>query len=289
MTRERYLVRAAACAVAWFACSLSLAQQLDWPPVGEPSAAARTAGRWLWGDLVTSDVARSRDFYSRVFGWEIREHRGSAGPSGYHAIYANGRAIGGIVAARQDASQGARWIGLASGDPKTMASRVLERGGAVVTAPRTLKGRGEFTVLSDPDGAHFAVVRADGGDPADHVGQENEWLWAELWAKDAGRAANFYRDVFGYAVSAAEGKGLNGYVLSAGGRARAGVMPAPEASLPAVWIPYVRVGNVAATVERARANGARVIVAPRPHFKSQVAVLVDPLGAPFAVADWRSQ
>jgi predicted enzyme related to lactoylglutathione lyase len=62
-----------------------------------------------------------------------------------------------------------------------------------------------------------------------------------------------------------------------------------DSSLPAVWIPYVRVDDVAAMVARARTLGARVLVPPQPHHRSQVAVLVDPMGAPFALADWRPQ
>jgi predicted enzyme related to lactoylglutathione lyase len=269
--------------------SAACAQALSWPALGKPSSGARVSGRWLWADLITTDVARSRDFYAKVFGWELRERPASTGSSRYLTIHVNGRDIGGLVAAPPDAKVGARWIGLASGDPKTMASRAREHGGAVVVAPRMLAGRGELAVLRDPDGVHFAVVRADGGDPADYVGQDNEWLWAELWSKDPARAAGFYRDVFGYTVSAAGGRSSNGYVLSAGGRARAGILRLPDAALDAVWIPYVRVASIVATVERARMNGARVVVEPRPHHQSKVAVLVDPLGAPFAVAEWSSQ
>jgi uncharacterized protein len=277
-------------ALAMMGGGMASAQPLEWPPLGEPSAASRTAGRWLWADLVTTDVARSRDFYAKVFGWDFRASLGEDGKPGYLTILANGRPIGGMVAPRTDATAaGARWIGLASGDPKTMAARAQERGGAVVMAPRMLPGRGELTVLSDPDGAHFAVIRTERGDPADQLGRDNEWLWTELWSSDPGRAANFYRDVFGFAVSAADGKTPNGYLLSAGGRARAGVMRSPDPALPAAWIPYVRVSDVAGTVARARAGGARVVVEPRPHYKSQVAVLVDPLGAPFAVANWRAE
>jgi predicted enzyme related to lactoylglutathione lyase len=265
------------------------AQPLEWPPVGEPSNAARTAGRWLWADLVTTDLARSREFYSKVFGWDFRAVPGEDGQPAYLTIVAGGRPIGGMVALRKDAaSTGARWIGLASGDPKTMAARAQERGGGVVMPPRQLPGRGEVTVLSDPDGVRFAVIRSDGGDPADHRGRVNEWLWAEFWTADPGRAANFYRDVFGYSVGAADGK-ATGFQLSAGGRARAGVLRSPDTELPAAWIPYVRVDDVAATVARARAAGGRVVVEPRAHYRSQVAVLVDPLGAPFAVANWRTQ
>jgi predicted enzyme related to lactoylglutathione lyase len=51
-----------------------------------------------------------------------------------------------------------------------------------------------------------------------------------------------------------------------------------------VWLPYVRVADVAATVAKATAAGGRVVVEPRPYSGAIVALIVDPTGAPFAVA-----
>jgi predicted enzyme related to lactoylglutathione lyase len=258
------------------------AQTLPWPAVGEPSASARTAGRWLWADLLTADAVRASDFYAVVFGWNV-----ALNAAGYRTVRAGGRAIGGIVPAA--GNRGARWIPLASGDPATMAQRARERGGAVLSGPRAVAGRGQLALLADPEGALFGVLLADGGDPADHAGADGEWLWLELWAREPGPTANFYRDVFGYAVSAADARTANAYLLSAGGRARAGVMALPDASLSPAWVPYVRVADVGATLARARTAGARVVVAPRAHFRSQLAVLADPQGAPFAIANWRPE
>ena len=275
----------------WFVCAFvasgaALGQSPVWPAVGEPTTAPRVTGRWLWADLVTADAARSRDFYSALFGWEILGD--SAAQPSYLTITANGRMIGGIVQAA-NATAGARWIGLASGDPKALAERAVQRGGKVVVAPRTLPGRGDFTVLADPAGAHFAVVLPERGDPADHAGGRSEWIWSELWTPDPVQAAAFYRDVFGYTSAAAPRATGDAFVLSAGGRARAGVMKTPDSALPAVWIPYVRVDDVSAMVSRARTLGARVLVPPQPHHRSQVAVLADPMGAPFALANWRPE
>jgi predicted enzyme related to lactoylglutathione lyase len=264
----------------------AVAQSPEWPSVGEPAAESRAAGRWLWADLVSTDPGRSAEFYGKVFGWTFRPVASADGTAGYMTILADGRPIGGIVPARGRTERGARWIGLASGDPKTSVARAQELGGVVATAPVVLPGRGEFAALRDPGGAYFAVVRTERGDPSDHVGRANEWLWFELWTDDPGKAVAFYRDVFGYAVGAADGR-ADAYVLTAGGRARAGVMRSPDPKLPTAWIPYVRVADLPAAVARAEANGARVVVAPQPHHLSQVAVLMDPLGAPFAMADWR--
>src|SRR4029434_9694223 len=72
------------------------AQSPAWPPVGEATG-TRVAGRGLWGGLVTSDVARSSEFYASVFGWTFRNVPGAAGAPGYLTILANGRPIGGVV------------------------------------------------------------------------------------------------------------------------------------------------------------------------------------------------
>jgi uncharacterized protein len=285
----RGLIGALLASLALASGTAALAQPAQWPAVGQPTGEARVAGRWLWADLVTTDLAQSQAFYQRVFGWEFRAQPGEGGQPAYLTILSQGHPIGGMVALpRDNARPGARWIALASGDPSTLAARAAERGGSVVVAPRQLPGRGELAVIADPDGARFGVLRADGGDPPDHRGRVNEWLWIELWTPEPSRAVDFYRHLFGYSVSAADARGT-GYHLSAGGRARAGVLRSPDPTLPAAWIPYVRVADVAATLARARAEGARVIVEPRPHHRSQVAVLVDPLGAPFAIADWRPQ
>ncbi|HTN49097.1 MAG TPA: VOC family protein [Burkholderiaceae bacterium] len=276
----------------WLVCALSAcgsaAGQAAWPPVGEPTQAARTPGRWLWVDLVTADAAKSRDFYGALFGWDIRNVAGDAGKPAYLTITANGQRIGGIVQSR-NATAGARWIGLASGDPRVVAERAVQHGGKVIVAPRTLAGRGEFALIADPAGAHFGVVLAERGDPADRLGGRNEWLWTELWAPDPAAAADFYRAVLGYSTAPARSSAADAYVLSAGGRARAGVMRSPDPALPEVWIPYVRVDDVTAVVARAQGLGARVLVPTRAHHRSQFAVLADPQGAPFAVADWRPQ
>ena len=115
----------------------------EWPPIGEPSAASRTSGRWLWSDLVTTNVARSRDFYAKVFGWDFRASLDENGKPGYLTILANGRPIGGMVAPRTDAAvAGARWIGTRqwrsedNGSPRAGAWRRRRHGASHARGPR---------------------------------------------------------------------------------------------------------------------------------------------------------
>jgi predicted enzyme related to lactoylglutathione lyase len=48
----------------------------------------------------------------------------------------------------------------------------------------------------------------------------------------------------------------------------------------------VRVTNVAETVAKARAAGGRIVIEPTGARGTTVALLVDPTGAPLAIAEW---
>jgi hypothetical protein len=180
-----------------------------------------------------------------------------------------------------------RWVGFISvEDVAAAAARAEGAGGRVVIKPTELGDRGTEALLMDPEGGLFGLIRTAGGDPPDLVAADDQWLWAELWAEDAAKMSAFYRDVAPYEVvdGAARGEG-GGYRLWSGGYARAGILQRP-ASVPTTWLPYVRVKNVADTASRAVAAGAKVVMAPAQMHGTQVAVLLDPTGAPFAIAEW---
>jgi predicted enzyme related to lactoylglutathione lyase len=155
-----------------------------------------------------------------------------------------------------------------------------------VIKPTELGARGTEALLMDPEGGLFGLIRTAGGDPPDLVAANDQWLWAELWATDAAKMAAFYRDVGPYEVVGGAAKGESGgYRLWSGGYARAGILERPT-SVPTTWLPYLRVQSVADTASRAVAAGAKVVMAPAPMHGTQVAVLLDPTGAPFAIAEW---
>jgi predicted enzyme related to lactoylglutathione lyase len=128
-------------------------------------------------------------------------------------------------------------------------------------------------------------VRSKSGDPADFAGDLNEWVWLDLWTHDVDRATKFYASVVGYQVVPLESDGpRDGARLVASGYVRAGVMQIKAAGTTAVWLPYVRVADVRATVEAARAAGGKVLREPVSMGAAAVAVVADPTGAPVGVA-----
>ena len=287
----RAVAATAALGIAAFAAE---AADRFWPPIVDPPTGQHTPGRWVWGDLVTSDVAVAADFYGQVFGWTFETYGDENDLETYTLALADGLPIGGLVfdqRALKDKVPSARWIGLISvPDVRAAADAVTKAGGKVVVAPVMLGERGETAVFQDPEGTPFGVVRSRNGDPADYAGDVNEWVWLDLWTSDVGRAADFYRTVVGYEVLPLQQEGLRkGVHLVSGGFVRAGIMQKKDARDSAVWLPYLRVADAAATVSKARAAGGKVIREPVSLGRAIVAIIADPTGAPVGIAQLPDQ
>lgn len=271
--------------------SPALADDRYWPPVADPPTNTWQPGRWVWADLVTPDVGAAAEFYGAVLGWTFATTGGDDDRDTYTLVLAGGEPIGGMLfpagpPPKQGA--GARWIGFVSvPDVKAAAAAAEQAGGKVVMAPRRLGARGEAAVLADPEGALFGVLESATGDPSDFLGDVGEWLWVEDWATDPAKMGEFYRAVGGYDVEKApDVAGLVQLRLKVGDRYRAGILAKPKRDIRSAWLPYVRVTDVAATAAKAQAAGGRVVLGPTRARGVPLAVIVDPTGAPFAVAQW---
>lgn len=260
-----------------------------WPAVSDPATGEHVPGRWIWVDLLTPDVAASEAFYRAVFGWQTRATSDAAG--GYALMAANNSPVAGIARYPVDANERrqARWLGLMSSDDVAAAvARGGGAGGATRLAAQRLPGRGEVAVLADPEGAVFALIHSETGDPPPGFPAVGALLWMELWAADGESQARYYREVGGYTVSAAQSSGdVDEWHLSRDGQPRAGIVQVREAGEIAAWLPYFRVASLDATLQRAVSAGGRVLVDPDPAIRGgHIAVVVDPLGAAFGIAEW---
>jgi hypothetical protein len=265
-----------------------------WPPIVDPPTGQYHPGRWVWGDLVTTDVGTAAKFYGDVFGWTFETYGGADDLDTYTLVLAGGLPIGGMVfdtRASKGKEPSARWVAFMSVPDVAAAAAAVEKGGGkVVIKPTMLGERGETAVFQDPEGAVFGAIRSRNGDPADYLGDLNEWVWLDLWSDDVARASQFYRAVGGYEVVPLEGEAArSGAHLVSGGYVRAGVMQKRSARTTPVWLPYVRVADAKAVTEKARAAGGKVVLEPVSLERAVVAIIADPTGAPVGVAQLTGQ
>lgn len=115
------------------------------------------AGALIWNELSTSDLAKSKAFYSEVFGW------GWGGSDDYAEAQVGGRTIAGVQPRRPEmpAEVPDNWlVYFGCGDIDTDTAKASDLGGTVMVPPMEIPGTGRFSVLTDPQGAAFALFKS---------------------------------------------------------------------------------------------------------------------------------
>jgi len=284
------LHRALLLAAALAAAVQCLADSLVWPPITEPATHHFVPGKWVWAELFSADVKTAAHFYADAFGWTYQSFEAPHG-AGYTLAFSDGEPVGGMIQRDHayDNTPGSRWLGMISvPDVKAAARYAAGHGGKIVVAPRLLTGRGEVAILADPEGAPFGVIHSSSGDPPDYLGEDKQWVWIELWAKNAKAMADFYSGVAGYEIEPPVERpdGSFGYFLASGGYTRCSIIPTPAPSLAPAWLPYLRVEDVKTATKQAEQAGARVVVPPNAAVRDgRVSLIVDPTGAALGLAE----
>lgn len=265
------------------------------PSVTEEPTNKRLPGKIVWHDLLTDKPAESRRFYEELFGWQferIGPNFGAIASANYMLIRHDGRLIGGMIdESRLDTDKEiSQWVVLMATDDIDAAVDALKaQGGTVFTPPTELADRGRIAVVTDPQGALFALLETRDGDPVDAQPAMNGFLWNEVWVDDVEAATTFYGALVGLEANDASITGDRDYrYLSGDGAPRFGILPKPVEDLTPLWATYVRVEDPAAVVARVEELGGRVLVDVQDRGPGRkVALIADPSGAGIAVQTWQ--
>lgn len=293
--RVRGLLRRALLAAALSAICVSpvVAEQLQLPALVEPASAEHHTGKVVFVELVTPDIAAAKQFYAGLFGWTF--HDLEAGGIKYAQASKDGHTVGGLV--QRDIPAGEHrqpaWLTfLSAPDVDRAKTIVTQHGGKVLFEPRSFPDRGREAVFVDPQGAVFAVLASTSGDPPDVLAAPGEWIWSSLITSDPDTGAAFYQTLFNYEVFELPAeKGSEHLMLASDDYARASVnsLPANTQNVHPHWLDFVRVEDAAKMTAKVVSLGGRVLVEPRiDRHGGKVALVADPLGAPFGLLEWPS-
>jgi predicted enzyme related to lactoylglutathione lyase len=259
------------------------------PPLNPSPSGLVLAGKFTWFDLAAPAPAELKSFYRSVFGWSFR----SPGQSddGYALIVNNGREIGGLFRHEppEGEQDGAVWVALMSvADVDRATATVRANGGQVDVEPADVPRRGRHALYRDPAGALFGVLRSETGDPPDREASIGDFMWVDLFARDVEAMTRFYLALAPYELESREiTEGLTHTLLNAHGMPRAGIVPVDEEANRSAWVPYVRVEDVAETLEKVVAGGGFAIIPPDERLlDGNLAVFVDPNGGVTGIVKW---
>jgi uncharacterized protein len=250
-------------------------------------------GKFVWYELMTTDMKAAEAFYGSVVGWGAKD----AGlPNHAYTLFTIGEMpTAGMMTLPPEAAAGARpgWIGyVAVDDVDTRAKEIAESGGAICHAPTDIPGIGRFAVVSDPQNVVFALFKPGEGSPGE---PPLPWTpgrtgWHELHAADGPSAFAYYSKLFGWTKGDALDMGPMGVyqIFNHDGVMAGGIFTKPAAEPVPYWLFYFNVDEINAAVERVKAGGGQILNGPMEvPGGSMIVQGLDPQGAMFALVEPR--
>jgi len=235
-------------------------------------------GRFVWHEQVSSDPKQAQDFYTQLFGWGTEVFK--PGEIEYAMISSGGQTHGGFGEAQEGAPP-PHWLShvrVANVDDTLL--KVEGAGGKLAAGPFEMGEVGRMAIITDPQGAFISLYQPEEEAP----GSEGVFVWDELVTTDLDGAQRFYEEIFGWTTKDM-GTDFGGYrIFEVGGIGIAGLMAAPDASIPAHWQPYVAVDDTDATTAKATELGGSALLEPMDvPTVGRIALIRDPQGAVFGI------
>ena len=121
-------------------------------------------GAFSWCELLTTDVAGAKKFYSELLGWTMEpvthECEDGAETFEYNLVKVDGTEVGGIMAIPAQAQGMPPCWGayVTVDDVEAAAGKVRELGGEIMVPLKDIPGVGRFCVIRDPQGATLTLI-----------------------------------------------------------------------------------------------------------------------------------
>ena len=201
-------------------------------------------GRWVWHEVMSTDVAKAQAYYEAMFGWA-----GQTMPMGdtpYVMFKAGEAPVAGMMPAQGGAPS--HWLSYIDvGDVDAVTARVPALGGEVLVPPFDIPNIGRCSILKDNTGAAVAFFQGvEGG------GESRDWnappapfsvCWTELMTHDVDKACGFYGELVGWKVEAM-GPDMKVFKVGEASVGSVGEIPPGAQGMPPYWMSYVLVPGV---------------------------------------------
>jgi uncharacterized protein len=250
-------------------------------------------GRFVWYELLTTDMAAAKAFYASVAGWGAQD---ASTPDLAYSLFTLGNApVCGLMDLPQEARKlGAtpRWVGYVGvDDVDAAANRITHLGGAVYVPP-TNSNIGRISIVADRQSATFALVKGlkPGQQLPDDPAEPGHVGWHELLAADRDQALDFYGQVFGWQRADADSDPTDLHMaFEAGGQTIGSMCTKRAIEAVPFWLYYFNVGDIDLAVERVKAGGGELFEGPfEAPGNSWIVRCIDPQRAIFALQGKRS-
>ncbi len=251
--------------------------------------------RFVWYELMTTDIESAKAFYANVVGWGARD--ASTPILAYNLFTVGGVPVTGMTKLPDDARRAGaapHWVGYVGVDDLDAAvGRIKQFGGAVRVPPTEAPDISRFSIVADPQSATLALVKGmkPGREQSPGLGAPGRIGWHELIAADGEKAFAFYSQVFGWQKADAHVGAMGTYQqFSAGGETIGGMFTKPPMLPFPFWLYYFNVIDIEGATKRVEAGGGEILYGPtEAPGGAWIVHCADPQGALFALLDRRAR
>lgn len=241
-------------------------------------------GTISWADLMTTDSAAAKEFYTGLFGWQPVDNPIPGG-----GVYTMLQLDGVDVAALSEMGPEQKSQGMPPvwnsyitvDDVDEAANKAKELGATLAMEPFDVMDAGRMAVIQDPTGAFVSLWQTGTHKGAGIFNVPNTMSWNELDTRDVEAAKAFYTSLLGW-ESQTDEQGYTVWINN--GRMNGGMMQIDEnwGDVPSHWAVYFSVADCAAATDKVKELGGNVI---RPPFDAGdvgiISIVQDPQGTAF--------
>lgn len=261
--------------------------QPEYPSINYSSEKSYDYGQIVWRDLISPDPEISAKFYQNVFGWSTKKTGTEEEP--YWLFSLNGKPVAGMYKMRESSKNaGGEWLSYFSvNSPGDIINKSKSNGGNLVLKQTDIPGRGKVALISDPQGAYFAMIKSYNGDPLINRTTEFNFLWSELWSNDMAKSEDFYKTIFNSQIKNQKDDERDYIVMINNNKPAFGIIKNPVENIRSHFIQYILVNDVKGIEKKAKDAGAKIIIPSDSTIRNgTVSVFADPAGAPIAIQKW---
>lgn len=122
-------------------------------------------GQFCWTEIASTDIAKCRPFYEKVFGWQFKKSDSTGDEMEYLEFSSSGEGYpdGALYEMRPEMFGGKTppahiQLYVAVNDVDAATEKAVSLGASVCFGPYDIPNVGRFSVITDPTGANFAMI-----------------------------------------------------------------------------------------------------------------------------------
>jgi len=243
-------------------------------------------GAFCWTGLASTDLPKACDFYSRLFGWDLRDE--STETITAFAALLDGRWVTALTSPAAGVRESQWNLYVRVEDADAVVAKVRDLGGEVLVEPTPVSFHARTATVVDPQGVSLRLLEPASFRGAEVLNQVAALSWFELLSPDRSAAGAYYADLFGWTTEPVEGGPIDHEVIMNGPEQYNGqISPLLDGVETSRWIPYFGTDDIVATHARVVELGGISLLAPLEVTEGQVTSIVrDPQGAVFGLCQY---